>query len=32
MVVMGRVVAPYGVFGWLKVVPDTEAIDGLFYY
>jgi 16S rRNA processing protein RimM len=32
MVVMGRVVAPYGVFGWLKVVPDTEAIDGLFDY
>lgn len=32
MVVMGRVVAPYGVYGWLKVVPDTEAIDGLFDY
>lgn len=32
MVVMGRVVAPYGVFGWLKVVPDTETIDGLFDY
>lgn len=32
MVVMGRVVAPYGVFGWLKVVPDTEALDGLFDY
>jgi len=32
MVVMGRVVAPYGVFGWLKVVPDTEAFDGLFDY
>jgi 16S rRNA processing protein RimM len=32
MVVMGRVVAPYGVFGWLKVLPDTEAIDGLFDY
>lgn len=29
---MGRVVAPYGVFGWLKVVPDTEAFDGLFDY
>jgi len=29
---MGRVVAPYGVFGWLKVLPDTEAIDGLFDY
>lgn len=32
MVVMGRVVAPYGVFGWLKVIPDTEAFDGLFDY
>jgi 16S rRNA processing protein RimM len=32
MVVMGRIVAPYGVFGWLKVVPDTEALDGLFDY
>lgn len=29
---MGRVVAPYGVYGWLKVVPDTEALDGLFDY
>lgn len=29
---MGRVVAPYGVYGWLKVIPDTEAIDGLFDY
>jgi 16S rRNA processing protein RimM len=32
MVVMGRVVAPYGVFGWIKVIPDTEQIDGLFDY
>lgn len=32
MVVMGRIVAPYGVYGWLKVVPDTEALDGLFDY
>ncbi len=32
MVVMGRIVAPYGVFGWLKVVPDTEEFDGLFDY
>jgi 16S rRNA processing protein RimM len=32
MVVMGRIVAPYGVFGWLKIVPDTEAFDGLFNY
>lgn len=32
MVVMGRIVAPYGVFGWLKIVPDTETFDGLFDY
>lgn len=32
LVVMGRIVAPYGVFGWLKVVPDTETIDSLFDY
>ena len=29
---MGRVVAPYGVFGWLKIVPDTEVFDGLLVY
>ncbi len=32
MVVMGRIVAPYGVYGWLKIVPDTEALDGLLDY
>lgn len=32
LVVMGRVVAPYGVFGWLKVLPDTETLDGLLDY
>jgi 16S rRNA processing protein RimM len=32
MVVMGRVVAPYGVYGWVKIKPDTEAIDGLLDY
>ena len=32
LVVMGRVVAPYGVFGWLKIVPDTEEFDGLLEY
>jgi len=29
---MGRIVAPYGVQGWLKVQPDTETLDGLFDY
>jgi len=32
LVIMGRIVAPYGVFGWLKVIPDTEALDGLLDY
>ena len=32
LVVMGRVVAPYGVFGWLKIVPDTEEFAGLLDY
>ena len=32
LVIMGRVVAPYGVFGWLKIVPDTEEFDGLLGY
>lgn len=32
MVIMGRVVAPYGVLGWLKIHPDTEMLDGLLDY
>ena len=32
LVIMGRILAPYGVLGWLKVAPDTEALDGLFDY
>ena len=32
LVVMGRVVAPYGVLGWLKIHPDTEALDSLVDY
>jgi 16S rRNA processing protein RimM len=32
LVIMGRIVAPYGVFGWLKIVPDTEQFDGLLDY
>ncbi|MFA6179457.1 MAG: ribosome maturation factor RimM [Candidatus Methylopumilus sp.] len=32
MVVMGRIVAPYGIFGWLKVQPSTESIDSLLDY
>ena len=29
---MGRVVAPYGVLGWLKIHPDTEVFDSLLDY
>ncbi len=29
---MGRLSAPYGVHGWLKVQPFTEATDGLLAY
>ena len=32
LVIMGRIVAPYGVFGWLKVLPETEVFDGLLDY
>ena len=29
---MGRVVAPYGVCGWIKVQTLTESVDGLLGY
>ena len=29
---MGRIVAPYGIFGWLKIQPSTETIDSLLDY
>ncbi len=29
---MGKIAAPYGVLGWVKVLPDTEALDGLLQY
>lgn len=32
MVVMGRIVAPYGVLGWVKIKPDTETLKSLFDY
>lgn len=32
MVVMGRIIAPYGVQGWLKVIPDTEYVDNLLRF
>ncbi|HQN64626.1 MAG TPA: ribosome maturation factor RimM [Methylophilus sp.] len=32
LVMMGKIAAPYGVLGWVKVLPDTEALDGLLQY
>ena len=32
LVIMGRIIAPYGVFGWLKIIPDTEIFDTLLDY
>lgn len=29
---MGRIVAPYGVRGWVKIQPQTETVDGLLSY
>ncbi len=29
---MGRITAPYGVKGWLKIHPYTETIEGLTCY
>lgn len=31
-IVMGRVAVPYGVKGWVKIQPFTEAVDGLLDY
>ncbi len=32
MIVMGRISAPFGLKGWVKVRPFTEQTDGLFQY
>lgn len=32
MVVMGRVAAPHGIKGWIKVQPFTQETDGLLGY
>jgi len=29
---MGRIVAPYGIRGWVKIQPFTEDVDGLLDY
>ena len=32
MVVMGRVCAPHGLKGWVKIQPFTQAVEGLLDY
>jgi 16S rRNA processing protein RimM len=32
LIVMGRIVAPYGIYGWVKIQPETEELDGLLDY
>ena len=32
LVVMGRIVAPYGILGWVKIQPSTEYLDNLLDY
>jgi 16S rRNA processing protein RimM len=32
MVVMGHIAGPYGISGWIKVLPYTEYVDGLADY
>ena len=32
LLVVGKIGAPYGVKGWVKITPYTEEIDGIFDY
>ena len=32
MVVMGQIIGSFGVYGWVKVFPFTESVDGLLSY
>jgi 16S rRNA processing protein RimM len=32
MVIMGHIIGPFGVLGWIKVATYTETIDGLLKY
>lgn len=32
MVIMGHIMGPFGVHGWIKISPYTEYIDGLMEY
>lgn len=32
MVIMGHIMGPFGVYGWIKINPYTEFIDGLMDY
>ncbi|MBY0474788.1 MAG: ribosome maturation factor RimM [Nitrosomonas sp.] len=32
MIVMGHIIGPYGIYGWIKISPCTEYLDGLMEY
>ncbi len=32
MIVMGHIVGPFGIYGWVRVLPYTEYVDGLLEY
>jgi len=32
LIAVGRIVSPYGIKGWVKILPYTEEIDGLLQY
>lgn len=32
MIVMGHIIGPFGIYGWVKVHPYTEYFDGLLEY
>jgi 16S rRNA processing protein RimM len=32
MTVMGRIVGSFGVYGWVKILPFTESVNGLLSY
>ncbi|MBT3888266.1 MAG: ribosome maturation factor RimM [Nitrosomonadaceae bacterium] len=32
MAVMGRIVGSFGVYGWVKILPFTESVNGLLSY
>ena len=32
MIVMGHIIGPFGIYGWVQVPPYTEYFDGLLEY